>query len=273
MKKLKSLTKTLQKARLSNTSFIPKEVLYKLILGKIRKYSSYFITQQDLRSINLIGNVSLIGIIPLFILFYYLTNRNIIIAVALSVAMIIAFLFVSGDHIRSKILIRRQEFDEIAFLIINSLSINMLSTQSFPMSVELLTNESIDNEHYQKYFQEILYKSNLGENEDTIIQDGGKMFLSDRYRHIFQNIKREQTFIDSDPEFLLRVKRQAALIEDNIVIFIAVTCLLPLVLSLVLALIVPQDSLSILLLPLIYALFGSYILRYIQNKNFGVQNG
>ena len=99
------------------------------------------------------------------------------------------------------------------------------------------------------------------------------MFLSDRYRHIFQNIKRERTFIDSDPEFLLRVKRQAALIEDNIVIFIAVTCLLPLVLSLVLALIMPQDSLSILLLPLIYALFGSYILRYIQNKNFGVQNG
>ena len=76
-------------------------------------------------------------------------------------------------------------------------------------------------------------------------------------------------FIDSDPDFLLKVKREIKLIEDNVVIFIAVSCLFPLVLSLVLALILPQNSLSLIIFPLMYALFGSFTLRFIQNKSIG----
>ena len=108
---------------------------------------------------------------------------------------------------------------------------------------------------------------NLGEDENTIINEGKEIFLNKQYQNAFQNIKREDFFVDSDPDFLFEIRKTIKLIEDNIIIFIAFSCLFPLVLSLVLALILPSDSLIVFVFPLLYSLFGTFALRFIQNKS------
>ncbi len=260
------LTKKTTRSRIMDVSIIPKKILYRAVLGKIRNSSRFFILEKDYTSIRVIGNLTLIVLIVIAIITYFITQLNIILALVISAISSIAFLIVFGDYIRSKILERHQKFDESAFIIINSLSINMTSTQSFPYSIELLLSKSGIDEDYKKYFQEMIYNFNLGVDEDEIIQESGKIFQTKKYENAFQNIKTENSFIDSDPDFLLRVRNGIKLIEDNIVIFIAISCLLPLVLSMVLSFLLPSDSLTIFVFPLLYAIFGTLVLRFMQNR-------
>ena len=258
-----------KKSKVLNLSLFPKEKLYTLVLGKVKKYSEYFIIDTDLLKIRLIGNITIAGFAILFCFFYLLTQLSIVLSFVISLITCIAFFFVSGEYIRSSILARHRKFDEAAFLVLNSLSINMVATDSFPKSIEMLNSVGYHSPYYKKYFEMIIYELNTGENEDKIINNSSKIFLNKKYQYSFHNIRNEEMFIDSDPEFLLRVKREIKLIEDNVVIFIAVSCLFPLVLSLVLALILPQNSLSLIIFPLMYSLFGTFTLRFLQNKSIG----
>ncbi|MFW9851666.1 MAG: hypothetical protein ACFFDS_01845 [Candidatus Thorarchaeota archaeon] len=256
-------------SKIHNLSLFPKEILYKIVLGKVKKFSEYFIVDKDLLKIRLIGNAMLVGFGILFCIFYLLTKQSVVLSFVISFVSCIAFFFVSGEYIRSSILARQKKFDEAAFLVLNSLSINMIATGSFPKSIELLNTVGSHSRYYKRYFEKIIYELNTGYNEDKVIYNSSKIFLNKKYQYSFHNIRNEEIFIDSDPDFLLRVKREIKLIEDNVVIFIAVSCLFPLVLSLVLALILPQNSLSLIIFPLMYALFGTFTLRFIQNRSIG----
>ena len=262
----------LSQPKLLQISIIPKGLLYRMILGKVKKRSKFFISEKDYTSIHLVGNGSLFTFILSFLIFFLITDMNELLSLGISLISSIAFLIVLGDYIRTKILNRHQNFEETAFLIINALSINMAATQSFPHSVELLMSKGITDEFYRKYFEKIVFNLNLGESEEEIIQNGSEIFLSKKYENAFQNIKSSNSFIDSDPDFLLRVKRGIKLIEDNIVIFIAVSCLFPLVLSVVLSFILPSNSLIVLIFPLLYAIFGTLILRFMHNRGVGDLN-
>jgi len=264
-----SLTRNTSKSKMMSFSIFPRKLLYRTILGKIKDSSSFFVSEKDYRDIRLVGNLTPIVFIITTVVVFLITQLNIVLGLIIGLISSIGFLFVFGDHIRSKIIERHTKFEETAFLILNSLSINMLSTESFPHSIELLLSKSGIDEDYKKYFQEMIHNLNLGESEDHIIQEGGKIFQTKKYENAFQNIKTENTFIDSDPDFLLRVRRGIKLTEDNIVIFIAVSCLLPLVLSIVLSFILPSDSLTIFVFPLLYAIFGTLILRFMQNRGSG----
>lgn len=255
--------------RILNLSLFPKEILYRIVLGKVKRYSEYFIIDRDLLKIRLVGNVTIVGFGILFCIFHLLTKLNIVLSIVISLISCVAFFFVSGEYVRSSILVRQKKFDEAAFLVLNSLSINMIATGSFPKSIELLNTVGTHSHYYKKYFEKIIYELNTGENEDKVIHNSSKIFLNKKYQYSFYNIRNEELFIDSDPDFLLKVKREIKLIEDNVVIFIAVSCLFPLVLSLVLALILPQNSFSLIIFPLMYSLFGSFTLRFIQNKSIG----
>ena len=268
---LKVVTKSYvnKDSRIVNLSLFPKEILYRVVLGKIKKYSEYFIVDKDLLKIRLIGNISIVSFGILFSVFYLLTKQSVVLSIIIGLITCIAFFFVSGEYVRSSILARQKKFDEAAFLVLNSLSINMIATGSFPKSIELLNSVGFHSRYYKRYFEKIIYELNTGDNEDKVIHNSSKIFLNKKYQYSFHNIRNEEMFIDSDPDFLLGVKREIKLIEDNVVIFIAVSCLFPLVLSLVLALILPQNSLSLIIFPLMYALFGTFTLRFIQNKSIG----
>ena len=257
------------KSYLMQFSFLPLKFLDRIILAKVRKHSSFFIKEEDLINLRFIGNGSIILFVLFFLIFHFLTHANIILTCVISLIVCLVCFFVFGDYIRSTIIKRHQLFDETAFLIMNSLSINMISLDSLPKAVEFLFSGSNLDDYYQEYFQEMLFKMNMGENEDEIIEEGKKIFMNKHYQNAFQNIKREDSFVDSDPDFLFKIKKTMKLIEDNIIIFIAFSCLFPLVLSLVLALILPSDSLIVFVFPLIYSLFGTFALRFIQNKSLG----
>ena len=155
-----------------------------MILSKVRKYSSFFITEKDLIKLRFIGNSSILILVLFFVVFHFLTQANIILTIAISLIVCFAYVFVFGDYVRSTIIKRHQSFDESAFLIINSLSINMISSNSFPKAVEFLISGSAFDDYYQKYFQEMLFNMNLGEDENTIINEGKEIFLNKQYRHL-----------------------------------------------------------------------------------------
>ena len=261
-----------QRTGITQTSFKPFEFISRMILGNVRKHSSDFIEREDLIKLKRLSLSSLVVFVVSTLIFYFLTGINISIAIIISFVASISFLFVFGDYIRTAILKRQQEFEETAFLVLNSLSINMISTQSFPHSIDHLISNGISNRYYEDYFKEMIYNFNMGEAEDQILYDGGRIFRNKKYQNAFQNLKNEEKFIESDPDFLLRVKKEIKSIEDNIVIFVAVSCLLPLVLSLVLALIIPPESPSIFVFPLLYALFGTFILRFIHSRSMVESN-
>ena len=245
------------------------EFLYRLILGGVRNHSSFFITEEDLVKIKRISIASVSLFLTSSLILYFLMKINIGIAITIGLVASVTFLFVFGDYVRSTILKKHQEFDESAFLILNALSINMVSTQSFPHAIDFLFSNGISNKYYNEYITEMIYNFNIGEYEDQVISEGKRIFLNKKYQNAFQNIMKEERFIESDPDFLLRVKKEIKLIEDNIVIFVAVSCLLPLVLSMVLALIIPPESPTIFIFPLLYALFGIFTLRFVQNRSLG----
>ena len=190
-----SLIKDGKKSKTAALSIIPKKFLYRAVLGKIEDSSNFFIKDNDYRNIRIIGNLTPIVLIVTTIIVYLLTQLNLVFALIIGIISSVGFLVVFGDYIRSKVLERHQKFEETAFLIINSLSINMLSTQSLPHSLELLLSKSVTDEDYEKYFREMIYRLNLGENEDEIIQESGKIFITKKYENAFQNIKTENSFI------------------------------------------------------------------------------
>ena len=247
-------------------------MLDRLILAKVRKHSNFFVTENDLKRLRFIGNSSILVFALFIVIFHFLTHANIFLTLAIGLIVCFTYIFVFGDYVRSTIIQRHQLFEESAFLVLNSLSINMISSNSFPKAVEFLITGGVFDDYYRKYFQEMIFKLNIGENEDLIIEERKEIFLNKQYQNAFQNIKKEDFFVDSDPDFLFKIKKTIKLIEDNIIIFIAFSCLFPLVLSLVLALILPSDSSIVFVFPLLYALFGTFSLRFIQNKSIGEKN-
>ncbi|MBY8999310.1 MAG: hypothetical protein KGD64_00140 [Candidatus Heimdallarchaeota archaeon] len=253
-------------------SLIPKEFLYKIILGKIKRHSKDFISERDLTKIIVFSNLSILNFLLSIVLCYFLIQLNIIFTLLVSIVIALSFFFVTSDYIRSNIMKRHHLFDEMAFLIINSLSINMKSTQSLPQSIELLLKKRTVDNFYKEYFEEMVFKFNVGADEDRIIDENSRMFQNKKHRYAFQNLKNPVSFIETDPDFLIKLKREVKLIEDNMVIFVAISCLLPLVLSLVLSLIVAPTSPTLLLFPFLYAVFGTATLRLIQNKSMEGKN-
>lgn len=264
------LANTYRKGR---NGIFPKEFLYKLSLGKLRKKTEFFIEENDLTFIRILGNSSILILCGLFLLLYLLLDVSVVLSVIISLVATMSYFFVLSDYVRSRIIERQAKFDELAFLIINSLSINMMSTDSLSKSMELLNSTNLADSYYRDYFQKIIFELNLGKSEEEIIEEDSHIFRSKKHRNAFQNLIKKEKFIESDPDFLMSVKKEIKLIEDNIVIFIAVSCLLPLVLSLVLSFLLPVNSPSLLILPLLYAIFGTLILRLIQNKSRGETDG
>ncbi|MHA2357385.1 MAG: hypothetical protein ACXABK_01275 [Candidatus Heimdallarchaeaceae archaeon] len=256
-----------QRLNIKQFSIIPKSLLYRIILGKKVKQSSFFITDKDKMKARFVGNGTVLCFLTLLFLLYFLARVNLLITCTISLVSCISFFFVFGDTIRSNIINRHQRFSETAFLTLNALSINMSATGSFPKSIENLFLSKTSDKYYTKYLQNILYSLNLGEDEEVIIEEGKQIFLSKNHQNVFQNIRNNDFYLESDPEFLIKVKKTIKAIEDNIVIFIAVSCLFPLVLSLVLALLLPPDSVIIFVFPLLYAVFGTLSLRLVQNRS------
>jgi len=261
-----------QRVNIRQFSLIPKKILYRTILGKKVERSSFFITDNDKFKVRIVGNGAILCFLVLFFLLHYLAGLSLIITSIISLVSCISFFFVFGDTIRTNIINRHQKFSETAFLTLNALSINMSASGSFPKSIEYLFSSKTSDEYYNKYLQDILYNLNLGEDEELIIKEGKEIFLSKNHQNVFQNIRNNDYYLESDPDFLIRVKRTVKAIEDNIVIFIAVSCLFPLVLSLVLALLLPPNSIIILVFPLLYAVFGTLSLRFVQNRSLGEVN-
>jgi len=253
-------------------SIIPKEFLYRITLGKIRKHSEDFISENDLAKLVMLCNLAILSFFVSMLLCYFLIQINLIFTLIVSIAISLALFFVVSDYVRSGIIKKRRLFDEVAFLIINTLSINMKSTQSLPRSIELLLKKGTVDNFYKKYFEDMIFSLNIGADENQTIDENSKMFQNKKHKYAFQSLKNPDFFIETDPDFLTRIKREIKLIEDNIVIFVAISCLLPLVLSLVLSLIVSPTSPTLLLFPLLYAVFGTVTLRLIQNKSMGEKN-
>ncbi|MHA1344881.1 MAG: hypothetical protein ACTSVO_08290 [Candidatus Heimdallarchaeaceae archaeon] len=253
-------------------SIIPKEFLYRITLGRIRKHSEDFISDNDLVKLVVLCNLAILSFFVSILLCYFLIQLNFIVTLVVSIAISLAIFFVSSDYIRSGIIKKRILFDEVAFLIINSLSISMKSTQSLPSSIELLLRKGAVDNFYRKYFEDMIFNLNVGADENQIIDENSKMFHNKKHQYAFQSLKNPDFFIKTDPDFLTRLKREIKLIEDNMVIFIAISCLLPLVLSLVLSLIISPTSPTLLLFPLLYAVFGTVTLRLIQNKSMVEKN-
>lgn len=253
-------------------SIIPQNFLYKIALGKLRTYSKDFISDKDLVKLKILSNISIFIFFISIVLCYFLIQLSLIFTILVSITISFALFFVFSDYIRSSIIKKHRLFDEAAFLIINSLSINMKSTQSLPRSIELLINKGSTDDYYKKYFESMIFDLNVGADENQLIDEYSKIFRNKRHKYAFQNLKDPNSFINTDPDFLIRLKQEIKMIEDNIVIFVAISCLLPLVLSLVLSLIVSPTSPTLLLFPLLYAVFGSATLRLIQNKSMGGKN-
>ncbi|MHA1399171.1 MAG: hypothetical protein ACTSQE_02310 [Candidatus Heimdallarchaeaceae archaeon] len=254
-------------------SIIPKGFLHKLFLKRVQSIAPTFVKEEDKIRLYFISNTSIALFVLLLIIQSFIFNFNDLINILLSFIASLAFLFVNGAHTASRIIKRREDLEEQAFLFINSLAINMTTTQSFPHAIELMKKSEIQDQYFQQLQHDILFGLNLGESEEKILERGQYFFQNKRYQYAFLNIKRKETFIDSDPEFLNNIKKMIALLEDNISIFIALSSLFPLVLSLVLSIILPVDSPLIFLFPLFYSLLGSFILRFIQIQSLGEISG
>ncbi len=253
-------------------SMIPKEFLYKITLGKIKKHSEDFISENDLVKLVVLCNLAIFSFFISMLLCYFLIQLNLVFTLIVSIVISLALFFVFSDYVRSSIIKKHRLFDEVAFLIINSLSISMKSTQSLPRSIELLLKKGTTDNFYKKHFEDMIFNLNIGADENQTIDENSKMFQNRKHKYAFQSLKKPDSFIETDPDFLTRLKREIKLIEDNMVIFVAISCLLPLVLSLVLSLIVAPTSPTLLLFPLLYAVFGTVTLRLIQNKSMGGKN-
>lgn len=238
-----------------------------LTVRNVNNKTRHFFTNKDKKRLRQFRNISGSITLSLFIFFTQLLKWKITNAIILSLSMGILNMLICIHYTRSKIIEKHQKFEEKAFLILNSLSINMTVLSSFPHALENIIEYQLEEKNYQKTFQKAMFKLNIGNSkEDQVIEEISAIFLNEKYRRILRNIKKQTIMIESEPEFLLNIKREIAFIEDNITIFIAVSCLFPLVLSLIISLIVPYDSLLIILFPVFYGFFGTYILQYIQNK-------
>ncbi|MHA1406615.1 MAG: hypothetical protein ACTSSG_04450 [Candidatus Heimdallarchaeaceae archaeon] len=256
-----------KKINLLKLSLLPYPLIEKLVMGKLSDKTRFFIQEKDKSKIRLLGNTFFPLFIAIFLIFHFLVNSNILVSSFISLLSAFTFFFVFGDNIRVRIFSRQLKFEEEAFLILNSLSINAISTKSIPKSIQLLNLNKKDYKYYYDHFQNLLFELNLGKDEQEVMKEGSKIFSNTKYADILQNLMREDKTIDTDPDFLNRIKKEIKTIEDNIIIFIAVSCLLPLILSLVLSFLLPPNSPSLLFLPILYAIFGTLLLRFIQNKS------
>jgi len=248
-------------------SIIPIEILEKRALGKITPNTQLFVKGEDIKQLVKTGNVSVMILIGFGAILYSTTSLNFFFIILISFITSLLFLYIFSDFIRTKINERHQEFDETAFLILNSLAINMVITKSFPHSVNLLASTNCHSEFYRNFFTDILMDLNLGKKEGEIITRSSEVFLSKKNQQYFESILMEEFIVDSDPDFLIRIKKMISITEDNIAIFIAVSCILPLILTLIFSITVSMNSMYLLLFPVFYAVYGSYLLKFIQNKS------
>ena len=147
--------------RTMHFSIVPKEFLYRITLGKIRKHSENFISENDLVKLVVLCNLAILSFFGSMLLCYFLIHLNLIFTLTVSVVISLVLFFVFSDNVRSAIIKRHRLFDEIAFLIINSLSINMKSTQSLPHSIELLLKKGTVDNFYKKYFEDMIFNLNI----------------------------------------------------------------------------------------------------------------
>lgn len=248
-----------------NITLVPRSILERLIFGKINDQTRFFISDRDYQSITIVGNMAIVFAIFTTILQIFLYQIAIGYAIITGILVGISLMLIYGGHIKAKIIQLHQQFDRDAFLMINALSINMVTTGSFFSSVDNLLQEDMANRYYNKYFKDIIFNANLGKNELQLINEAKEIFLTSKYKEIFSNLNKN-IYVYSEPEFLQKIKKKIGIIEDYIVVFIAVSSLFPLSLTFILAMFSKHASISLMLFPFFYGIIGSLILRLMQNK-------
>ncbi len=254
-------------------SVIPTAILERLFLSKIQSIAPSYINDKDKKRLYFISNASILLGLILFVIELFFFRFNSIISILIAIGITSASLLVNGMANSANILKRRRDLEEQAFLFLNALSINILSTQSFPKAIQVLSENETENHYLNKLQKEIIFALNIGKSEDKILDEFQHFFNDKKYQYIFRNIKNNNAFVNSDPDFLFEIKRSMGKLEDNLAIFIAVSTLFPLVLSLALSIMLPANSVSILLFPIIYAIIGSLLLKIIEIQSLGDVNG
>ena len=171
--------------KIADFSIFPQSFLIRIILGKLKDETRFFTSDKDYKNMKLIGNFSVLSSVCMIFIQIFIFDISIYYALIISFLFMISVLLIFGGHIKAKIIRLHQQFDEEAFLVLNSLSINMISTGSFFLSVDTLLCENILNKYYTKYFREIVFNANLGKSEDQLISDAKTVFLTDRYKEVF----------------------------------------------------------------------------------------
>jgi len=244
-------------------SSLPDSLVKKLVLGKSKL--DHFASEQDITKTKKFILLSIILSLVSFVVFIIL-GLNLLLSAVLSFCLFPFSLFVLCGHVRSQIFTRYKTFDETAYILLNSISIGLLIYKSIFYSIDLLLKKDIVNDQYSTIFKDLLMQANFGGDENQLIRNFAQTFFSEEYIVVLENLSGGR-YIESSPNFLLQMKREMGIIEDNIVIFIALSCLLPLALSMVIPLIINANSILLLLFPLFFGLFGSFFLRYIQDRS------
>ncbi|MHA1868122.1 MAG: hypothetical protein ACTSVB_11030 [Candidatus Heimdallarchaeaceae archaeon] len=253
-------------------NIISKIVVEALLVNIQFKKVKAFIFPEHIKKLVRRSNIAFFSSISILIIQLLVIKVNLLLTIVISIITYITIVEISALSTISSILRQKSKFDEQTFLFINSLSMSMTAIQSLPFALEMINDFDVQNLKLKNFQKNLMFQLNLNESETHVLEEEKNFFEYKEYQQAFSRIARKESFIESDPYFLNKIKREMNAIEDNISIFIAFSSLLPLILSLIVSIVLPSDSFLIFLFPLLYSLIGSLILQFIQFNNFGEKN-
>ncbi|UJG39891.1 MAG: hypothetical protein K9W45_08510 [Candidatus Heimdallarchaeum aukensis] len=264
------VTKKFENEKLYNviSRFIVETLLVKIQFKKVE--TSIF--PEHVKKLVTRSNIAFLLSIFILVIQLVFIKLNLLLTIFVSIITYITILEISALSTVSAILRQKSKFDEQTFLFINSLSMSMTTVQSLPFALEMTNKFDIQNSKLRNFQKKLMFQLNLNTNESQVLENEKNFFEHEGYQQAFSRIARKESFIESDPYFLNKIKREMTAIEDNISIFITFSSLLPLILSLIVSIILPSNSFLIFLFPLLYSLIGSFILQFIQFSNVGEKN-
>ena len=253
-------------------NIISKIVVEALLVNIQFKKVKAFIFPEHIKKLVRRSNIAFFFSTSILIIQLLVIKVNLLLTIVISIITYITIVEISALSTISSILRQKSKFDEQTFLFINSLSMSMTAIQSLPFALEMINDFDVQNLKLKNFQKNLMFQLNLNESETHVLEEEKNFFEYKEYQQAFSRIARKESFIESDPYFLNKIKREMNAIEDNISIFIAFSSLLPLILSLIVSIVLPSDSFLIFLFPLLYSLIGSLILQFIQFNNFGEKN-
>ncbi|UJG42743.1 MAG: hypothetical protein K9W46_10185 [Candidatus Heimdallarchaeum endolithica] len=253
-------------------NIISKIVVETLLVNIQFKKVKAFIFPEHIKKLVRRSNIAFFSSISILIIQLLVIKVNLLLTIVISIITYITIVEISALSTISSILRQKSKFDEQTFLFINSLSMSMTAIQSLPFALEMINDFDVQNLKLKNFQKNLMFQLNLNESETHVLEEEKNFFEYKEYQQAFSRIARKESFIESDPYFLNKIKREMNAIEDNISIFIAFSSLLPLILSLIVSIVLSSDSFLIFLFPLLYSLIGSLILQFIQFNNFGEKN-